>query len=138
MTQIVIGREREKIMRLIGSNNNGLIGIPKSIKGQFDKNNVDDLSQLDGLSPTERRLRESQLAYEKKRAERAEKERIKRLEEEAAAKERAKEMEKERKKQAKLEKEEREKELRRRKCSVLYLCVCLFHMFFFNTPLSVT
>ena len=117
-------------MRLIGSNNNGLIGIPQSIKGQFDKNNVDELSQLDGLSPTERRLRESQLAYEKKRAERAERERIKRLEEEAAAKERGKELEKERKKQAKLEKAEREKELRRRKCyidiyiSIIYVCVC--------------
>ena len=126
----IIGREREKIMRLIGSNNNGLIGIPQSIKGQFDKNNVDELSQLDGLSPTERRLRESQLAYEKKRAERAERERIKRLEEEAAAKERAKELEKERKKQAKLEKAEREKELRRRECyidiyiSIIYVFVC--------------
>lgn len=75
-----------------------------------------------GLTPEEQRLKESQLAYAKKKAEREEKERVIREEEEKQRKIKQLEMWKEQKRQAKLAKIEREKELRAREYYYI-LCV---------------
>ena len=86
----------------------------------------------DGLTPEEQRLKESQLAYAKKKAEREEKERVIREEEEKQRKIKQLEMWKEQKKQAKLAKIEREKDLRARKCTILCVydyCVYIYCLY---------
>ena len=90
----------------------------------------------DGLTPEEQRLKESQLAYAKKKAEREEKERVIREEEEKQRKIKQLEMWNEQKRQAKLAKIEREKELRSREYYyTLYLVNyvnCIYEVVMFN------